>query len=164
VTFQPGSKLSVIADSAFYSCWHLSAICLPPSVTILGRRAFEETALKSISIPASVQRICQGCFTTCRKLAAVDFDPESRLSVLEAYAFESSSLLTSISIPSAVERIGDRCFFLCYELSKVTFQPDSKLVGLGKAVFDTIARGTEIRAPRSIHDLLGQYPSRVEDL
>jgi hypothetical protein len=52
------------------------------------------SSLSSISIPDCVEIICSYCFSSCTSLNAVTFEPNSRLSRIETWAF-SHCLLTS---------------------------------------------------------------------
>jgi hypothetical protein len=80
VTFGPGSQLSSIESSAFEKC----------------------SALRSISIPSSVETIPQKCFSACSSLSMV---PRSQMSLIKSCAFLNCSSLRSICILSSVEMI-----------------------------------------------------------
>lgn len=57
VEFFEDIKLTKIGDSAFESCYKLSGITLPNSLTYIGNRAFLNTAIHQIIIPKNVDYI-----------------------------------------------------------------------------------------------------------
>ena len=57
--------LKVIGDDAFLDCTSLSYVDLPDGLVSIGHRAFEETALTSIVIPATVTEIGAEAFQYC---------------------------------------------------------------------------------------------------
>lgn len=69
VTFEQGSKLKEFGDGYAKTAYH-------PFVT----GAFANcTALKSIQIPANVEKIGVGTFKNCSQLSSVTFEPNSKL-------------------------------------------------------------------------------------
>jgi hypothetical protein len=66
------------------------------------------SSLSSIAIPASVERIGDGCFSECRALFTVKFDDESHLSWIGHSVFCRCSSLLSIRIPSSLETVFSR--------------------------------------------------------
>jgi phage protein U len=63
----------------------------------------------SVVIDSSVEVIGEACFSSCKSLAFVKFDANSRLSRLEKEAFCGSGL-QSINLPGAREGVGVACF------------------------------------------------------
>jgi hypothetical protein len=103
ITFEKNSKLSRVEDRAFS--------CSDPA---------------SIQIPASVEVICEFCFSNCKNLESIAFEANSKLSRIEEHVFYNSGL-TSIQIPANVEVIDEYCFSYCESLESVTFEEGSKL-------------------------------------
>jgi hypothetical protein len=62
--------------------------------------------LESICIPSSVEVLREGCFLSCRRLRTVTFGAESKLRVIEAYAFRNIGSREWVSVPASVEFIG----------------------------------------------------------
>jgi hypothetical protein len=88
VTYESGSQLSSIAESAFRDCSSLSSIFIPSSVRMVGKE----------------------CFCECKSLSMVTFESDSQLSSIAESAFRNCSSLSSIFIPSSVELLGRVCF------------------------------------------------------
>lgn len=86
-------------------------------VVEIGSRAFENSLIKSISLPASITKIDDSAF--CRsQLETVTL--VNGLQYIGASAFENVSSLQSIVIPSTVTEIGEKAFKNCEKLSSVT--------------------------------------------
>jgi hypothetical protein len=88
VTFESGSQLSSIAESAFWGCSSLSSIFIPSSVEMLGAY----------------------CFSQCNSLSMVTFESGSQLSSIADFAFACCSSLSSICIPPGLQRLGKGAF------------------------------------------------------
>ena len=97
VTFEKGSQLKTIKDSAFVNC----------------------TALTSIEIPASVEAIEWGAFADCTSLQTVTFEKGSQLKTIESSVFSGCTSLTSIEIPASVEMIENSAFNGCTSLTTI---------------------------------------------
>ena len=68
-----GKKYSVttIGERAFYSCRQLETVTLPKSVTTIKEKAFGESGIKSITIPASIINFGKEAFWSCVSLEMV---------------------------------------------------------------------------------------------
>jgi hypothetical protein len=75
----------------------------------------------SIIIPSSVEILDMACFASCGCLAAVTFQPASKLVRIIDAAFLECYSLKSFIVPSSVEFIGESCFEACYSLSELIF-------------------------------------------
>lgn len=90
--------VTVVADSAFYSCPSLRSVTLPETVIAIGHWALaRNTNLVSVNIPESVTRIGD-------------------------WAFANDSHLTSIALGAAVT-LGERVFHGCTSLALMTVNP-----------------------------------------
>jgi len=97
------SRLTEIADFAFYKNIKITSVELPDSVKVIGNYAFYE----------------------CHALQEVKLS--SSLEVIGAYAFAASSntyklLISEITIPASVREIGAHAFEYCQNLTKVNFE------------------------------------------
>jgi hypothetical protein len=108
-------------------------------VVRIGRRAFQQTQITEVTIPASVTDIFSNAFNNCEFLDTVSFAANSQLDDIGDSAFRESAI-TSIEIPEKVTKIGVQSFFHCGSLTSVTFETGSLLEELGIQVF----RGTPI--------------------
>ena len=84
--------------AAFRSCYDLTSVIIPDSVTTIGGVAFSNcTNLTSVMIPDSVTSIGNDAFSNCTNL-------------------------TSVTIPDSVTIIGDRAFSDCTSLTSIIFE------------------------------------------
>lgn len=74
-------------------------IVIPEGVNLIGNRAFENSAVKSVKIPDSVREIEDAAFLRC-------------------------SSLEQINIPSSASRIGISTFLRCWNLESIEISPD----------------------------------------
>ncbi|MDE7395722.1 MAG: leucine-rich repeat domain-containing protein [Clostridiales bacterium] len=99
-----------IADSAFY----------------------QQSSLKSITLPNSVMTIFANAFYGCTNLKSVTLS--DRLEFIGIGAFENCSVLTSITIPQGVENLWTRMFYGCRSLKSVTIP--SSVTRVDNSVFE----------------------------
>jgi hypothetical protein len=88
VSFQGGSKLSIIEPNAFYQCIRLGP---------------------SIQLPSSLKVIPMNCFAYCDILSEITLDQNASLAEIQGEAFDSCPL-TSFRIPYSCERVNWTCF------------------------------------------------------
>ena len=123
VTFEVGSLLTTIGDSAFDGAYNLAVITIPAGVTSIGSRAFADVqSLTAIDIPAGVTSIGDRAFSVAIKLASVTFAAGSKLTRIGSYAFDDCFALTSISIPATVTAIGSTPFAGTRALTAISVQ------------------------------------------
>jgi len=120
--------------------------------TSIGNAAFQETAITSITIPASVTSIENVAFYGCTSLASVSFAAGSELATIGNYAFLNTAI-TSIEIPASVNSIGDIAFWGCTRLASVTFAADSVLDTIGFQAFENNTGLTSITIPASVDSI-----------
>ena len=101
-------------------------------VTTIGKAAFKDSSLKSITIPNSVTTIGLSAFENCYSLTSITI-PDSVTTIGES-AFRSCDSLISITIPNSVTTIGELAFGNCNSLKSITI-PDS-VISIGVDAFD----------------------------
>ena len=119
-------------------------------VTSIGRAAFENSNVTSITIPNSVTSIGNHAFYECKDLTSVTFENDSQLTSIGRAAFYHCSSLTSVIIPNSVTSIGNQAFYLCDHLTSVTFENDSQLTSIGDYAFYQCSSLTSVIIPNSV--------------
>ncbi len=114
-------SVTSIGNYAFSNCLSLEDITIPSSVKSIGWDAFYLCAnLKSITIPKSVTEIGEQAFRDCSKLTSVEFEDDSKLTVISEYMFYGCENLSSITIPKKV-RINEGAFCGCIKLTEISY-------------------------------------------
>lgn len=120
--------VTAIGDSAFddalYSNNRITGnLVIPSGVRLIGRSAFRENSMTSVTLPDTV-------------------------SFLGDYAFDSCTSLQSINIPKSLKRLGYWTFFECTSLSSVSFSEG--LVSIGSGVFCRCTSLAVLNLPNSL--------------
>jgi hypothetical protein len=111
--FEIPAHIEVIGNRAFSSC-------CPDNVTSasgsrlreIGEEAFSEFALRSFTVPLSVEILGDRCFQYCSSLSRVTGEEPSRLKRIGERAFASCAI-RSFTIPASVNEIDGSAFFRC---------------------------------------------------
>ncbi len=111
VTFENGSKLELIGNSAFYS-----------------------SVITELTIPASVVTLDEWCFGYCQSLGKIYFEENSKLTTIGGRVFENDKNITHLdNIPSSVESIGERAFYCCGRITTVVLP--AGITSIGESAF-----------------------------
>ena len=129
VTFETGSNLTSIGESAFASCYGITAITIPASVTSIGDSAFWNTGLETVT-----------------------FAPNTELKTIGQGAFSACTSLKDITIPKSVTSLGDSAF-AASGLESVTFEAGSSLQSIEESVFRNCRNLSAITIPKSVTNL-----------
>lgn len=130
VSYTIPDTVTVICDSAFFWCYHLTSLTIPNSVTSIGDRAFEDcSSLTSLTIPNSVTSIGNYAFEFCSSLASLTI-PNS-VSSIGKMTFSRCESLNSLTIPNSVSSIGDCAFWGCSRLTSLTIPNSVTYMGQG---------------------------------
>ena len=116
------------------------------SVTEIGRWAFQESDVTSVTIPESMTSIGEGAFSYCTGLTRITI-PESVTNIGEG-AFSFCAGLTSIVIPEGVTSIGNYTFRECTSLVSVTM--GNGLTAIGSYAFNNCTALTSVDIPSSV--------------
>lgn len=108
-----------IGDRAFRSCNKLNEVTIPPTVTSIGKQAFSDSWLKSITIPSTVNTIEESAFNTCNKLSSIIIS--EGVSDIKPYAFYSCGL-KEVTIPGSVKTIKSSTFAFSLNLTQVNIE------------------------------------------
>ena len=149
-----GTTYSVTSiGTAFRSCYSLTSVTIPNSVTSIGYNAFSECyKLVSVSIGNSVTSIGDYAFWYCSKLTSITI-PNSVTSI-GASAFSNCSKLTSITIPNSVTSIGSSAFSSCSGLTSVSI--GNSVTSIGASAFMNCSGLTSVTIPNSVTSI-GSY-------
>ena len=167
VTFSPDCQNSIrIYSQVFDKCYKLKNIELPSTLTYIGAAAFKDTAIESITIPASVTTMQKayvynyledgssapgsmnmgGQFYGCTQLKTVVF--EGAVATIETNAFDGCTALTSLTFnTNTITTISDYAFKNCTALTSITLPTSVTSFGVG--VFDGWTATQVINANRT---------------
>lgn len=129
VTFGYNSSLTRIGMFAFEHTDSLRSIELPNSVLYIGEGAFKNSGLRSVNIPAQLERIECGVFRGCTGLTSVTFSDSGIIKKIGTTSFYGCSNLSVVTFPNSLERIEKAAFKNCSELSSVTFGTGIRYIG-----------------------------------
>lgn len=144
-----------IGDCMLYAFTNLESVSMPNSVTSIGSRSFESSALKRVVIPDSVQSVGYESFKYCSSLTDVTIG--KGLTALSRSMFAFCTNLESIVIPDNILSIGPPdyvctsngdwgstgdTFYYCEKLSNITFSENTYCIGKG-AFYGTAWYGSQ---------------------
>mmetsp|Transcript_11429 Transcript_11429/g.13498 ORF Transcript_11429/g.13498 Transcript_11429/m.13498 type:complete len:387 (-) Transcript_11429:170-1330(-) len=116
------SKITLLGNGAFYGCFSLTSIRLPPTITTLGRSAFCKcSSLTSITLPPTITTLDHSTFHGCSSLTSVTLPPT--ITTLGNSVFYNCSSLTSVTLPPTITTIGNSVFCGCSSLTTVILPP-----------------------------------------
>ena len=111
-------------DLLIFAKCSMKFVTIPQFIKIIGPNSFNFSHIREINIPSNVTKICRAAFSSCFKIHKVNFDVDSKLQIIDNYAFNNSSI-KSIVIPNSVEIIGEYAF--PNKLQQIEIKKDSKL-------------------------------------
>ena len=122
-------------------------IVIPDGVQEIGRRAFANSKVESITFPDSLRKIGYEAFVHCIKLNQIDFG--RGIKEIGKTAFEWCSALTVLKLPQQIKKICEYAFKNCINLKKVILNDGLKMIDCG--AFDTHSSNMEsVKLPKSL--------------
>ncbi|MBQ4411666.1 MAG: leucine-rich repeat domain-containing protein [Candidatus Methanomethylophilus sp.] len=109
--------LETVEFGAFEGCHALKTVRLPDSVERISEKAFLDSGLEEIELPARLQYIGPMAFAECRCLRHLRFN--DNLVSIDGQAFRNCRMLTELDIPESVVEIEADAFEGCRGLRKV---------------------------------------------
>jgi len=103
-----GSASDDYDNGAFYSCYEITSVTIPASITSIGSQAFGFSHLTSVF-----------------------FAMDSQLTFIGNGAFDGCVFVVGIAIPAGVTSIGDRAFSQCYRLTSIVIPDNVLFIGQG---------------------------------
>ncbi len=107
---------------------------------------YQNGAIESVIIPATVTKIPEALFYQCSGLKSVTLS--EHITFIPANTFNSCTTLKSIDIPASVKTVGEAAFSGCSSLEKVTLHEG--LESISKQAFHGCAAINEINLPTSL--------------
>lgn len=111
-----------------------------PPILEVREDAFAGQNIKSVVLPATVQKIGNRAFRGCRELAEVTIENGSDLETLGNEAFAGTALKNFV-FPKWVLNLGEKCFFGCDQLESIQFDDQCQIKTLHAGVFE----GTKVK-------------------
>ncbi|MBQ8352428.1 MAG: leucine-rich repeat protein [Clostridia bacterium] len=117
ITLAAGTQKYKIENGALYSADGKQlllatdakdAFVVPEGVESIGEYAFAESAITSVSLPATLKELGEGAFMGS-SLSAVEFADGIELSEIKAYTFRESQI-ANVALPASVQIVGDYAF------------------------------------------------------
>lgn len=125
-----------IGDYAFAGCFSPASatatydLVIPENVVSIGEGAFEAcAAIKSVSLPSTLENLSTGAFYKCAELVTVTFAINCVLETIAPSAFKDCVKLAKISIPEGIAKIGYEAFLGCSALAEVHLPESLKSIG-----------------------------------
>jgi hypothetical protein len=113
-------EVTVIGESAFYSCPTIITVKLHDKLTKIGDSAFSDCAsLEKINIPDSVCYLGAYAFYDCTRLLSIEL-PES-ITDIGMETFSGCTRLTEVIFPKSITDIGQMAFAFCPLIEKVYY-------------------------------------------
>lgn len=123
-------------------------VVVPKGIETIGREAFEDSNVRSVSLPDSVRKIDYFAFSSCKNLREIRFGCNTKL-ILDS-AFERCQNLRTIDIPATVEEIGFNAFKDCSALETVSISSESSMKTICSGAFKGCSNLKHIDLPTSI--------------
>lgn len=125
--------------------------------------AFRYSSLVYLTIPASIIVIGKYSFAECFNLIYIKFSIDSRLQIIDEYAFYKCKKLGCMCLPSSLRELRSFAFAECEKLCSVIFAENSCLEKLGDSCFDC-TRITNLSLPSSIKEINGNVCGKVQHI
>lgn len=106
------------------------------------------TCLKSLALPAKVEKIGKYAFCDCTSLEKLTFAAGGSLTEIGDYAFFNNGELTELALQSGTASVGKYAFSACSKLAKVTL-PES-LTKMGEGMFSNCPKIEELKVPAGV--------------
>ena len=148
ITIPKGVKLE---EGAFFRC-DAQEIIFSDDLTELPDNAFAYSPkLKSIKMPAKLEKMGRNIFQDCVSLESVDFYNEGGLKKLGEQTFDGCEKLKEVILPDTIEEIGLAAFQNCKSLKTVHLP--SELREIGSHVFFNCTSLTHIELPSKLETI-----------
>ncbi|MBQ7380169.1 MAG: leucine-rich repeat protein, partial [Clostridia bacterium] len=150
-------SVEIIGFGAFEDS-KLTSIMFSANANILsfGYRAFYNSQITQMHVPASVVTIDYYAFAMCKNLSRVTFASGSQLCGVYEGAFYGCRNLTEIALPDTVKEIAEFAFYGCGGLEKIPVSASTNLKGIYDYAFAYTGIEGVLTMPESLVDI-GAY-------
>ncbi len=127
------------SSGVFRGCKNLAVVEFqqPSQLKKIGASTFFSSAIKNITIPASVEEIGDQAFMQCSQLTSITWEAGSALRTIGKQTFSSCSALESVVLPQSIESVGDLAFSDSRALKSVSIEgTPTALQSLGEGTFN----------------------------
>lgn len=143
-----------IRDNAFYNCSNLRVVNLEEckELTNISNNAFNNTSIKSVTLPALLTELSSNAFANCQSLETLDLSATS-LTAIRNSCFASNNKLQSILLPKNITTIEDNAFQSCYALKSVDLSACKVLASIGRYAFSGCQAVQSLIIPASVKSI-----------
>ena len=121
--------VTAVAERGFSGCTGIRSIILPAKINRIGKEAFLYCLnLNSINIPYGVKEIYDGTFCHCEALAGLTV-PDG-VTKIGKYALAHCKNITRFNVPDACKEIGDKAFYNCARLQALVISAATEKIGV----------------------------------
>ncbi len=130
-----GAGYKIIDATIYNGEVQIPATYADGAVVAIGERVFSgNQKITEVTVPASVEEICDYAFSSCYELTTVRFESGSRLTEIGVNAFFNTEKLNAINLPETLLSIGDCAFKDCLDLTQIVVP--SSVTGIGQDALD----------------------------
>ena len=143
-------SITTVSAGLLENTMRLESVTLHDGVTAIGPRAFYDSDLPQLELPASVKVIGDSAFIS------TDFPHFTIPNTVDSIGrdlFKFCRQLESVYIGSGINKLGDETFQECKALAQVTFDPSSQLTGIGARAFAKCEALEFIELPATVKTL-----------
>lgn len=140
--------VNAIPGYSFWGMKNLTEVIIPETVEEIGDAAFQETGLRTVTIPAKVKVIGASVFEACYDLEEVNIVSGSQLESIGDRAFAYCQM-PRIDLPATVKTIGKEAFYYCSKLTGVDLKDGIQTIGK-RAFANCVSLSGHIYLPESI--------------
>ncbi|MBR1867727.1 MAG: leucine-rich repeat protein [Clostridia bacterium] len=122
------------------------SVDIPATVQIIGKNAFENSRLASLTIPANVTTIQESAFKSSTDIRTLTFEGtlQDDALTIEANAFAECSKIASVTLPGNLKVLKENAFYNCRVLQKVVVNSGADVEFEANAFYDKSTEGSNL--------------------